>query len=450
MKSGLFIKFFSTILIFCLMVVPVTVFGQLSDVERAKLEQELAVLQAEIAQKEKELAAQRANSASLSRDVTVLTQEINKAKLEITAKNKTLQQLTGQITEKNKTIETLDQKRTRQEASLAQILRKKNQIDEYTLAELLLSKKTLSGFLNEVDDLQSINREIQESFGTIKTTKQLTNQEREELEQKKTRENDVKYQLESQKKQVETTQAEKNRMLKVSKGEEKNYEAVIRDRQARATEIRARLFDLRGQQGIAFGDAVKYATEAGNKTGVRPALILAILTQESNLGKNVGQCNIGGASKTWRQSMPGPEEIASGRSRRNDQAAFLRITAKLGMNPDNTPISCPLASGGWGGAMGPSQFIPTTWEMYEKRVAAVVGVSIANPWNPLHAVTATSLYMADLGAGAKTYTAERNAACRYYSGRTCDTPGVSNAFYGNAVMNIATRLQADIDFLKEN
>ena len=38
------------------------------------------------------------------------------------------------------------------------------------------------------------------------------------------------------------------------------------------------------------GDALVYAQEAGKKTGVDPAFILAILQQESNLGANVGSC----------------------------------------------------------------------------------------------------------------------------------------------------------------
>jgi septal ring factor EnvC (AmiA/AmiB activator) len=185
----------STFLLICIIMSPIQAYAQVSDVERKQLEAELVQLQAEIDQKQKELDSQRKNSASLSTDVSVLEKEIAKAKLQITAKNKTLQQLSGQIVQKNKTIETLDEKRTRQENSLSQILRKKDQMDASTLAEILLSKKTLSGFLGEVDNLQAINEGIQESFGIIKSTKQKTSQEKEQLEEKKNQENDVKYQL---------------------------------------------------------------------------------------------------------------------------------------------------------------------------------------------------------------------------------------------------------------
>ena len=61
---------------------------------------------------------------------------------------------------------------------------------------------------------------------------------------------------------------------------------------------------------------------------------------------------------------------------------------------------------------------------------------------------ASSILLMDQGAGSKTYSAEREAACKYYSGRGCSAPGVKNAFYGNAVMALATLIQADIDALQ--
>lgn len=94
--------------------------------------------------------------------------------------------------------------------------------------------------------------------------------------------------------------------------------------------------------------------------------------------------------------MPGPEDIAQGLSKRNDEAAFLRITQALGLNADTVPLSCPYGNG-WGGAMGPSQFIPTTWELYQSRIATVTGNNPPNPWNAEDAFAATAIYLKDLG-----------------------------------------------------
>jgi membrane-bound lytic murein transglycosylase B len=94
--------------------------------------------------------------------------------------------------------------------------------------------------------------------------------------------------------------------------------------------------------------------------------------------------------------------------------------------------------------MGPSQFIPSTWELFKDRLGSALGISgdSVNPWNPEHSILATAVYMADLGAGGGGYTAERNAACKYYSGASC-SPGrrPSNVFYGDQVMAKAQNIQ---------
>ena len=135
-----------------------------------------------------------------------------------------------------------------------------------------------------------------------------------------------------------------------------------------------------------------------------------------------------------------------------DTEPFRKITDTLGLTWATTPVSCPLgatysSSRGYGGAMGPSQFIPSTWMMYEPRLENALQVAQANPWDPKHSILATALYMSDLGADGQTYTAERNAACRYYSGRACDSKRPTNYTYGDSVINKAKTFQDNIDFL---
>jgi membrane-bound lytic murein transglycosylase B len=99
--------------------------------------------------------------------------------------------------------------------------------------------------------------------------------------------------------------------------------------------------------------------------------------------------------------------------------------------------------------MGPAQFIASTWNILKSRIASALGTGVANPWSPKDAITASAIYLGDLGASTQGYTAERNAACRYYSGRKCDNKKPSNSFYGNSVMSLASKIQDDIDYLKK-
>ena len=81
------------------------------------------------------------------------------------------------------------------------------------------------------------------------------------------------------------------------------------------------------------------------------------------------------------------------------------------------------------------------------KVARLLGKSAADPWNPEDAFMASATYLMELGATANSYTAERNAACRYYSGRACSG---NNAFYGNQVLSRAKTIQENIEFLQNN
>lgn len=397
----------------------------------------------EIAEGQAVLNGQKEKSASLTRDVALLRSRIDAAKKKINQKDAEIKKIGRDIDKKEDTIEALEGDIELGKESLSQLIRRTNEIDQMSFANALLSSDSISDFYMDIDSFASLKKSVQSSVQDIKVTKEKTEGVKQELETQKDKEIDAKKEIESQKSLVEKDEAEHKTLLSISKTKEAEYQQVLADRQAKAASIRSALFKLRGQGAIPFGEAYDMAKIAGSKTGVRPAFILAILKQESNLGANVGTCNRPGDTRTWKDIMPG-----AGQSWRDDQAAFLRITKRLGISPDGQPLSCPLASGGWGGAMGPAQFIPTTWESFAPRIESTLGVSVANPWNPQHAITANALYVKDLGAAAQTYTAEREAACKYYSGRGCSAPGVTNAFYGNSVMNIAAQIQKDIDVLE--
>ncbi len=417
-----------------------SVFAQTAN--EAQLRKELEQLQIEIAQKEQELASQKKNSASIGSDLTKLKSQIDKAKLEINLKQKMITQLGGQITQKVKKIGELDDKRTRGEKTLAQILRKKFQIEETTIPELLLTNTGVSDYYSDRDIFDNFNASLQDSFQTIKRVKAATDEEKKTLEQKQDAELDVKYELEQSKKQVEIKQSEKNNLLSISKSKEKSYEQVIAERKARADKIRNELFKFAGgsTKAIPFGTALEYAKEAEAKTGTPAAFVLAILTQESALGANVGQCYISDANDGTGTNVAKTKTFKNSMHPKRDIPPFLDITQSLGMDPYKTVVSCPIAGvAGWGGAMGPAQFIPSTWKIFINRIRAITGS--ANPWNAEDAIVASSLYLSDLGA-KNGYSGQIKAACKYYGS------GGTACSYGKQVMGRVAKIQQNIDILE--
>lgn len=412
--------------------------------ERAKLQSDLAALEAEIAQKQAELKNQQGQSQSIEGDITRLKGQINTAKLNIKAKNLAIQELSGEISNKSTQIENLSEKIENEKESLAQLIRNTRAMDQSTLIDLILSDTSISEFYSDMAAFDSIKLAVKQSVDKILGIKSETETAKQILEKKQDAERDAKAAIEQSKSKIEKNQAEQNQLLSISKSKEKEYQAVLADRAEKVAAIKAKLFSLAGgSQAIRFDVALQYAEQAATKTGVAPAFVLAILTQESNLGANVGKCYLSDTTSGTGYNPTTGKTFTNVIKPTRDLVPFLEITEKLGMDPLKTPVSCPIPSaGGWGSAMGPAQFIASTWKIFIGRLQAALG-RYPNPWSAEDAFMASAMYLTDLGAVGDSYSAQVKAACKYYGtgGATCT--------YGKSVMKLKDSIQADIDYLKE-
>ncbi|MBI1838844.1 MAG: hypothetical protein HYR95_00885, partial [Candidatus Colwellbacteria bacterium] len=122
------------------------------------------------------------------------------------------------------------------------------------------------------------------------------------------------------------------------------------------------------------------------------------------------------------------------------------------IDPAATPVSCPIVSdGAYGGAMGPAQFMPSTWMLYKDRVASITGGNPPSPFNNLDAFTATALYLSDGLSSCKSvydtlFSQENCAAAKYYAGKSWKRY-ISVGRYGYRVADRAQDFQKDIDLI---
>jgi peptidoglycan hydrolase CwlO-like protein len=411
-----------------------------------QLKADLALCNAEIAKWQQVLDTTRDKVNTVDGDVKALTAKIKAAEATIKSKNIAISQLSKDINLRSEKISNLETTIDEGKESLAELMRNTRVVDDYTLAEVLLNSKNFSDFFSDVDSFLAIQTGLKEHFAKLRENIAWAQEEKERLGEIQNQELDAKYDIEIKKKTITASEQEQKEILAATKLQAKSYEQIVADRQAKASQINAALFRLRGVDGggIPFKEALAYAKTASAKTGVRAAFILGILRQESNLGVNVGQCLLvdpktgdgkGKNTGTYFSGIMKPDR---------DVPYFLDMMKRLGRDAYATPVSCPLP-GSYGGAMGPTQFIPSTWQGYEGRIATAYGVSVADPWNPEHAIMATALFLQDLGAGIGGYSAEREAAGRYYAGGNWATAGLS---YAASVLNFAQGYQTDIDFLE--
>lgn len=413
--------------------------------ERQALEEELKKLEQTIGQYEQDITKTQGEKRTLQNQITVLRKKIEKLNLQIQQSNVMIRDVKLQIVDTEGSIIRTSSEIEQSKERLGGVLRNIYEEDKKSFAEILLQGDDLSDFFGNVTFLEILNTENQELLKNIKGLKISLESQKESLDNEKDDLGRIlKIQL-LQKQDGQSTKSEKETLLDQTKGKESNYQKLLAETQKKAAEIRARIFELIGvPKAPTFGEAYDIAKYVETITGVRPAFLLAVLTQESNIGKNVGQCFLKNTATGDGVRIKNNEPVAKVMKPTRDLAPFLAITGELGRNPLETPVSCPMEYG-WGGAMGPAQFLPSTWVLYKDRLKAVAGKP-ADPWGIKDAFLAAGLYLSDSGAAEKTYNSEWRAAMIYFSGST----NAKYKFYGDSVMKITSRYEEDIKELEKS
>lgn len=396
--------------------------------ERKVLEAQLAELEKQIDEYDSKVQEYKKQGSTLQSEIKKYTDKIAKLNLQIKAITLTLQKLTKEIDSTTKQITTTASKIEEKKKVIAEVLQSIYQNDNQGPVMIFLANEKISDFFNEMSRLSSIQNKLRVNVEELSGLHvQLSDQKETLANEKEDTMNLIGYQK-AQQLAIQKTKTEKDTLLKVTKGKESEYQKILAEKQKTAAQIRSRLFELVGGGALKFEDAYKLAKFAETKTGVRAALILAVLDKESALGKNVGKCN-------YKTAMHPTRDIPT----------FLQITKELDMDPNATLVSCPIVSdGAYGGAMGPAQFIPSTWIRFKDQIATLTGNNPPSPWNNMDAFTATALYLKGAGADGGTIYAEKVAAAKYYAGSRWSRYLAS---YGARVVERAQQFQQDIDTL---
>ncbi len=462
-KTGRYLLFF--FVFFCLSLsagqrfLPAAALAETECGSQAECEEELERIEAQMEDLSNVIRGYVMESTTLERDIAIFDAKIKKIRLGIRARNLSVRKLSRGIDERSELIENLLKKTENGKTSLGELLRKTNELDATSLVELVLGYEKLSDFFVDFDSFEEIHGAMRKSFEEINASKKGAEREINELEEQKTEEVQLRAIQVLEKRNLEKLSARKEKILEITRGKKNKVQRRLKETQKTAAEIRSRIFRLFGGGELTFGEAVKIAKFAEGASGVRAAFILAILAQESAIdgviGRNVGRC-------FYNEPRPN----GSGTVMSNGQKpSFLAIMRDLGRDPASTPVSCPIVSdGAYGGAMGPAQFMPTTWwdinagTGYKKRIAKITGNNPPSPFNNSDAFVGTSLYLKDAynsracrdyaeknkRISPKRLLQERCAASRYYAGKRWYR---FRWAYGEPVIERARQYQKDIDTL---
>ncbi|MCS7184238.1 MAG: lytic murein transglycosylase, partial [Patescibacteria group bacterium] len=380
---------------------------------KKQLEQELQSVLNKIEEYRQEINKLSKEKRNLQEEIRYLDAQIKKAELEIQYLISQINNLNRRIESTKKAILLTQEKIDSSKNNLKKTIRMYYQSSKKSVVEVVLAESNLSDYFSNIVFLNKLQESINDQLIDLNKLNNELNYQKNKLEENLEEQKNLLQISELKKQELNELQEEKNEILKITQGEEKKFRGYVSDLQKRAAQIRQELFRLAGGAGpITFEKALEYAELASQLTGIRPAFLLAILKQESDLGRNVGQCYV-----TNLQTGDGVDTSGRFRDRvmhpTRDIPVFIEITKELGLDYTKTPVSCPL-SFGWGGAMGPAQFIPSTWKGYKNKIEKILGEK-PNPWNIYHAFIASAVKLTDAGADNKTYNAEWKAAMIYFA-----------------------------------
>jgi len=378
---------------------------------------------------------------TLQNQIYALKQKTESLAVQIKQSNAMIGDFSVQIVDTESSIEETGNKITDSQAHLAAIIREIDESEQTSLVQTLVAEEKLSDFFDSLVYLENLNEKSNQILQEIKGLKTSLEDQKSGLEAEKGNLEKATELKQIQKQAHEQTQTEYNKTLAVKNAELAQTTQAKQLTAQVIAKIKARLFALAGVSDTDapnFEQAYAIAKTVSAQTGVRPAFILAILTQESNIGKNVGQCYLQNDATGAGININSGAYVANVMKPTRDVQPFISIVTALGKDPHATRVSCPM-SFGYGGAMGPGQFIPSTWNIYVPRLQAILGRP-GNPWNINDAFLATALYASDYGATSQTYDGEWRAAMIYFAG----TVNLKYRFYGDNVMAITQGYADDI------
>lgn len=420
--------------------------AQVDETKRQSIQGQIEALEREAAELDDRISVTQEESRTLEKQVNIFNDEIRRRELEIKRLNLAVRQSELDIQAKIASIEELTGRIAKNRSALGRNVATMYEYDRENILVVLAKNETLSDFFSSLDNIRNLQAQVEQLVGELRGTKIEFENEKEELENFRSEQLELKAIAEVERRAVAEKRQEKDRLLKLTKGKEAVFQQLLAAKKKDISALKTQLFYIE-KTGISAEDALKYAELAAQRAGIRTAFLLALLEVETGKQFEGGIITAGTHQGTgnWKTDMYECYLKLGRRSAAEAQKnAFFAITAKLGLDPDSMPVS-RRPSYGCGGAMGPAQFIPTTWLLFESRVAGMTGHNPPSPWNIEDAFTASAIFLADSGAKSQTKTGELKAARTYISGKpNCPSRGAAR-YACQAYANRVLSLSEDID-----
>ncbi len=394
--------------------VPDDLLGVLADKERLLQELIAKILSLRNVREQKEKEKLRLTTA-----IEILESRIQEARLEVDLTALTIEEVRLRIRENAAALVKIHGQEERIREQLIIVLRAMDAYDRRSVLETVLMQGTFTDFLQTREAYATLEQRATSLLVAAGDARAARELREKQLTDRRAELEELFRLQQAQKNSLGEEEQRKRQLLVQNVSQRARVASRIAEAEDARQEIQKELFTLRNAGiRLSLKQAKDFARFASRLTGVRPALLLGVLKVESNIGSNVG------SGRYPADMHPAHRE------------AFLRVVETLGLDPHTTPVSAkPTTYAGWGGAMGPGQIMPGTWERIVSTVAGLIGKKQPSPFDLGDAFVATAVILQGAGAAAGN---EYEAVNRYFAGPNWQR----FTWYGERVLAVAKEYEA--------
>lgn len=368
---------------------------------KQELKNKIDALRNQIEKYQQDIYQKNQKEESISNDIEVLEADIKKIELQVQETELMISQLNLEINAKQLEVQEMQKKVNERRVILSKFLQDIYERADNATAGIIFGNQSFSDYFFQSESLESFENQAKEVFDQLVFLRDSFKKQKDDLMGKREEKENMRYIQVDQENSLKQEREMKDLLVAKIQNEKEVLTQGMEKMQAELSVLQSL------GEPIALEEAVKSAKYASNLTKVAPEFLLGVLRVESGLGTNVG----GGRYKT--DMNPAQWDT------------FKKICKELGIDPDKTPVSRRACynrdssdgCGGWGGAMGPAQFMPSTWMGYKSKVEKTTGEVPANPWDIKDSLVAMGLKLAAVdGVTSGDRKAWAKAAGMYLAG----------------------------------
>ena len=228
MKKFLFFLILFSIFYFLLSSAPSA--NAQTDSERiGELQKEIERLEEQAKVYRQNIAREQANADSLKKEISILQNQINNLKTQINITTKKINSTSVEINNVAGEIGITENRINYQKSAMGELLLDLYRQDRESLVVAVMKNENISDFLNRIQQTANLGQSLLALVSDLKSTKDAYENHRSALEGKKKELENLNRQQFVQKTSLDGSQKEKDNLLKVTKGQEAEYQQLLEE-----------------------------------------------------------------------------------------------------------------------------------------------------------------------------------------------------------------------------